>query len=383
MNKINIIQFSPYFPPHKWWIEIVAEEIWINWIKNDLWEFVNIITDFEQGTELEKNEKIIFENEVIWYKKDNVIHIVILSFDIINNFPMYKFCNKKTRLILKYLKWYIKENQDIRILTHTRFFLPSLFWWIFARKNKIKWIHIEHWSDYVNIRNKLNRKIAYFYDRIIGKWIFKKSDKVLAISEACKTFINTEFVDREVSVFYRWMNFEKNINFVKNWNIKLVFVWRLVKLKWVEDLIKAYKKLQIDNQLIIIWDWEERENLEAIKKWLNISFLWFKNKDFIIEYLSKNKCILINPSYQEWMPTTVIEWLFTKSVVVASNVWGTKEISNQDDLILFEAWNIENLKEKLIFAINNYYDLSWLSFDEVNLNFNRYRNIFNLYNLVK
>jgi len=59
-NELNIIQFMPYFPPHKWWLEIVWEEIWINWKKYNLWWFLNVITSFNQEEELEKNEKIIF-----------------------------------------------------------------------------------------------------------------------------------------------------------------------------------------------------------------------------------------------------------------------------------------------------------------------------------
>jgi len=64
-------------------------------------------------------------------------------------------------------------------------------------------VHIEHGSDYVILSSKLKNKVSYLYDRLIGKWIFKKADAIVAISEACKKFINNEFFDREVSVFYR------------------------------------------------------------------------------------------------------------------------------------------------------------------------------------
>lgn len=382
MEKVNIIQFMPYFPPHKWWVETVWQEIWINWKKSDLWGFLNVITNFNQDNDLEKNEKIIFEWDIIWYKKDNIIHLVVPSFEIINNFPMYKFWDKKTRLIFNYLKSYIQENKNIRVITHTRFFLPSLFWWIFARKNNLKWIHIEHWSDYVKLSSKLKTRLSIIYDKIFWKWIFKKADKILAISEACKNFINKEFIDREVSVFYRGIDLPY-IDTKKTWNIKLVFVWRLVNLKWVFNLIESYKKLDIKNDLIIIWDWEEKQNLENISNWFNIIFLWFKDKEFIIDYLSKNNCILVNPSFQEWMPTTVIEWLITKNVVVASDVWWTKEISNNLDLLLFESWNNQELWEKISFAINNYQNLKWKCFDEINKKFSREQNIINLYNLIK
>jgi len=55
----------------------------------------------------------------------------------------------------------------------------------------------------VKLSSKFKTKLSIIYDKIFGKWIFEKSDKVLAISEACKSFINSDFVKREVSVFYR------------------------------------------------------------------------------------------------------------------------------------------------------------------------------------
>lgn len=385
MNKINIIQFMPYFPPHKWWLETVWEEIWINWQKNNLWFFVNIITSFDQEKEIENNEKIIYKDEVIWYIKNNITHLVIPSFEIINNFPMYKFWDKKTKLIFAHLKENFIEKFDvdsIRVITHTRFFLPSLFGWIFARKHKLKWIHIEHGSDYVKLSSKLKTNLSIIYDKLFWKWIFKKADIVLAISEACKRFINNEFIDRDLEVFYRWIDLWK-IDLDKKWDIKFVFIWRLVLLKWVLDLIEVYKELNIKNELIIIWDWDERKNLEKLSFWYNINFLWFKDKEFILDFLWKNNCICINASYMEWLPTSVIESLIMWCPTIASNVWWTSEISDKSDLILFEAWNKDELWKKILQVLENYNDLKWISKNEIEKRFKREESILNLYNFIK
>jgi len=385
-KEINIIQFMPYFPPHKWWLETVWEEIWKYWVKNNMWKFINIVTNFNQKEELEKNEKIVFDNKIIWYKKNWYEVLICPSIEIINNFPVYKIWSKEYRIIKKYLNNKIlEEKNNFRIITHTRFFLTSLIWWLFARKNKIKWIHIEHWSDYVKLSSKIKTQLSIIYDKSFWKWIFKKTDKILAISEACKKFIKKEFVDREVEVFYRGVELI-NLEEIKKWEIKLVFIWRLVKLKWVDILLKAYLDLWIKNKLIIIGDWEEKQNLENFcqKNNLNqVEFLWFKNKNYINKFLVENKCILINPSYQEGLPTSVIEWLFYKNIVIASNVWWTVEISNKPDLILFEAWNIKKLKEKILFWIINFDKYSWLSKKIIQEKFNWDENIKNIYNLLK
>ena len=382
-EKINIIQFMPYFPPHKWWLETVWEEIWKHWVSNELWFFINIVTDFEQWTMFNRYENIVYAWEKIWYFKDWYEVLVIPSFEIINNFPVYKIWSSEYKLVKKYLAEKIGENNgDFRVFTHTRFFLTSFIWWLFARKNNIKWIHIEHGSDYVKLSSKIKSYISILYDKSFWKWVFKKADTVLAISEACRKFIKKEFVNRKVDVFYRWLKVTKtSVN--KSWEIKLLFVWRLVKLKWVENLIQAFKRSGLTNELIIIWDWDEKIELEKISKWLNIQFMWFRESKFIFEYLSQNNCILVNPSYQEWLPTTVIEAIITWNIVVGSNVWGTPEISNKEDLVLYEAWNTEILMQKLLYWVYNYEKLSWLSRKWVREKFDWNTNILKLYNFVK
>ncbi len=74
-------------------------------------------------------------------------------------------------------------HQQVVIQTHTRFFLSSFIGGIFARYYNLPWIHVEHGSDYVKLRSKLYSKLAYIYDRCLGKWITKKAGKIVAISE--------------------------------------------------------------------------------------------------------------------------------------------------------------------------------------------------------
>ena len=201
-EKINIIQFLPYFTPHKWWLETVWEEVGKYWVKNNFWFFINITSNFEQDYYIinDDYEKIIFKWEIIWYKKDWYEVLVVTSFEIINNFPVYKIWSKKYKFIKQYLEE-IEQEQNCRIITHTRFFLSSLIWWLFARKNNIKWIHIEHGSDYVKLSSKLYSYLSIIYDKIIWKWIFKKADKILAISDASKKFILNNFINRKIEVF--------------------------------------------------------------------------------------------------------------------------------------------------------------------------------------
>lgn len=370
-SRVNLLQFSPYFPPHKGWIETVAEEISDYWLKGKYWEIVNVVFDIWQIQKINYTTK--------WYSV-----LLLPSFEIISNFPFPKFWKKEFWKVFSELKEYIKNNKEIKVVTHTRFFLSSFIAGLFAKKFKLKWIHLEHGSDYVKVSSKFKSKLSYYYDRLIWKWIFKKADIILAISNACKKFIQNEFIDREVEVFYRWMDFsniKKNTN--KTWDISFLFVWRLVNLKWVTDLVESYIKWNFSHKLVIIWDGEEKSKLEKQAKNSNINFLWFQSREFIFKYLQNNNCILINPSYQEGMPTTVLEGLMNSCPVLASDVWGTREISLLDDLQLFQAWNKKQLIKKMNFVIKNYNELQGKSFYWVNNTFDWIMNIEILYNKIK
>jgi hypothetical protein len=57
--------------------------------------------------------------------------------------------NTSLAIPLNLREW--NKDEKIIIQTHTRFFLSSFIGWLFAKYHKLKWIHIEHWSDYVKL----------------------------------------------------------------------------------------------------------------------------------------------------------------------------------------------------------------------------------------
>ena len=397
-EKINIIQFLPYFPPHKGGLETVAEEIWKYWVKNNFWDFINIVTEFEQKKELKNNEKIIFEWEIIWYKKAWVEVLVCPSIELINNFPVYKFWDKKYKIIKKYIKNKIWENKNnFRIITHTRFFLTSLFWWIFARKNKIKWIHIEHWSDYVKLSNKFKSFIAFVYDKILWKWIFKKADKILAISEACKSFINREFLDREIEVFYRGLDIPEKLEKVENLKEKfknkiiIWYLWRLYKWKNIETLIKAYYKLdnalQDKVQIVIVWDGEDFERLENLDKDNKIYFTWWKTFKEALAYQKQFDIHFHTSSPWWWLATTLLQAMHFWNLIVATpNEWAKEVIENNKNWFLLKNDSIEEIKRWIKLWVENLWKKEEFSIENKKIIEEKFKwknNILKLYNLVK
>lgn len=412
MQKINLIQFLPYFSPHAWWLETVAEELSYFYAKKWYGEVINVVFDVGQDVSpLEKGGRGIFIN-----KQRGYTVYLLPSFDIIPNFPVPKFWKKEFWEVLKEIKNIITPPASLPpqlrgtegessnkwiVQTHTRFFLSSLIGWIFAKKYKLKWVHVEHGSDYVKLWSILKSKIAYIYDRIIWKWIFKNADEIVAISEWVQNFVvslsssdlirgsNTSTIKNNIQVIYNWIHFIPWKRVENHDVIKLWFVWRLVPLKWVNLLLEAFKKVSeiyTNIELTIIWDWEERENLEKYvqaNNLKNVTFLWQQSREYIANTFLPTVDILVNPSYQEGLPTTVIEWLLSQCVVVASDVWWTKEISKMDDLIIIQKWNWESLNIWLKKAIQTYKLVRWKSKQWVEKKFNWDNNIEEYFNLYK
>ncbi len=393
MRRINIFQFLPYYPPHKGWLETHAQERAQQWVKNWFWKVINITANIWTSYEAENK---IFKEEKKW-----IITYYLPSIEIIPNFPVYKFWNKEVKNLLKEIKNEINNsNQNRIIITRTRFFLTSLIWWIFYklnfRKNKnVKRVHIEHGSWYVKLSSKFKTLVAWLYDKIFGKWIFKKSDLVIPISNACKNFIlqlgwkNTNLWP----VIYRWFDFwkkseevlkkseetEKITEWKKEWKIILWFVGRLYKWKWVENIIKGLQKITMEEiwrkfwrtlkkkiKFIIVGDGEDLEYLKNLVKdlWLEdiIYFIWWKPFEEALAIQSLFD-IHIHSSLPWWgLSGTLIQWMRGAPVIVSSlNEWAkeilkgrvlkrvqkrseenSKKIWREDKGIAILIWNKEN-----------------------------------------
>ncbi len=374
-KKMKVIQFTPYFPPHKWGLEVVAENIGKYLVSGHHAEVINITSSVWQPKE-KQHQLIIFEWEHIGYKINGYQVVTIPSFEIVHNFPCPKFWTKQFRNIMEYIKI---QKADI-IQTHTRFFLQTFMGGIIAKCLKIPQVHVEHGSGHVTGIAGRKKAAARLYDQTFGRLAFAMSDRIISINKKNLEFVSKFTSQKKCEIIYNGIEVPK-IGARKESDsddVKLVFVGRLIRLKWVRILLEACKILMekwIEYfSLEIIWDGEEKSDLEHLMRRLRlqqyVSFLWAKNHDEIITEILPNTDILVNPSLQEWLPTTVLEWLLAGCVVVATNVWWTREISDQKDLVLVEAWNSKRLAEKLEYAIENYKELQWLSESHIKEKFN-------------
>lgn len=339
----RVVHFVPYFPPHAGWLEMYAKE----WAENYAKESGSIlVATFSPGQQ--KKNRV----------QDGYEVIVLPAFDIIHNFPFPKFWLPSFWKGISKIK---KYNPDI-IHTHTRFFLSTFLGWLFAKYHHIPWIHIEHGSGFVVTNKKFVSKMSRIYDMSIGKWCLSHADAIIAVSEACEHFVRDTFAVKNVRTIYRGIDPNFGIPNRSKKEVSIGYIGRLVDLKGVDILIEAFARLLETEgkkwafQLKIVGDGPERKALEKLVEKLNIEkhveFFGSKPIDFVRGELLPSLHIFVNPSLQEWLPTTVIEALAAQCRVVATDVWGTREILRYASFTLVAPRSVRALTDGMIHEID-------------------------------
>lgn len=140
---------------------------------------------------------------------------------------------------------------------------------------------------------------------------------------------------------------------IKNNDLVLTFVGRLVKEKGILDLLNAYDKIKTDNvKFIIIGDLpqSERDN-ETVKLIANYkenpNIIFTGQIDNINEYLYLSDIYCL-PSYREGMPRSIIEGMAMKNAIIATNIRGSREeVIDGENGYLVELESSSEIAEKI------------------------------------
>ncbi|MEX6272537.1 glycosyltransferase, partial [Staphylococcus saprophyticus] len=117
---------------------------------------------------------------------------------------------------------------------------------------------------------------------------------------------------------------------IKNNDIIVTFIGRLVKEKGIIDFLESYSKLKSKNvKFIVLGGLSESER---DKDTINIIEKYKKNTDIIFtgkvsnvnDYLATSDIFCL-PSYREGMPRSIIEAMAMKNAVIATNIRGSRE----------------------------------------------------------
>lgn len=356
---MKIIQFVPSFLPFIGGLQLYADGFAQALVKegNDV-----LIVTFQAG-----------QNRLGISHRFGYNVYVLPSVDLVYNFPFPAFWKKDFWKGLAY----IRDFHAKRYISHTRFFVSAFLCGILAKKNGVIWTHIEHGTDFVQHGSVLVQTCAKLYDWTFGRWVFNYADDIIGVSEWVKGFVS-DFSDRSISVQYR--GFEWFGKITPNTLGDIGFIGRITRSKGVFELVEGFGKYiqeSWDNRkkLLIAWEGPDTELLVQKVQELGISeqviFLGKITPESVYERFYSKISILVNPSYTEWLPTTVIEALLAKCVVIASDVGGTREISSKPDCSLIQPKSVSDIITCLytLFENDSFRSLQGSSFEDVKRKF--------------
>jgi glycosyltransferase involved in cell wall biosynthesis len=192
--------------------------------------------------------------------------------------------------------------------------------------------------------------------QLIFRILYRYSTRVICVSKAVKNHlikINEIKPDKGV-VLYNPVSKPKIYTKKLKSNFEIIYVGRLVKVKNVETLIRAFVKLNKNTLLTIVGDGDEKESLKNLVKSLNIEnkirFLGFSNEPS--KYISQAD-LLVLPSFSEGFGIAAVEAMYQFVPCLCTNVGGIPEfIVDGQTGWLFDPNNLQELILKLNMIIS-------------------------------
>ena len=236
-------------------------------------------------------------------------------------------------MVSSFLKAKFKKNQDI-VHAHN---IPAAL----AMKNttgkKILSLHGIFSQQINQLHGKTTGNISEKYEKNALTW----ADVITVISK--------EAFDYYTDLGYKVFQVPNAIDISsltlsedRRYQKQVIFAGRLSKEKGIETLIEIAKALPEKINLLILGAGPEEQKIKDIStSQKNIHFLGECDKDQTVS-LIRGSDILIQPSLQEAISSTILEAMACKTAVIASDVGGNRElITNHKNGILLEPKNTE------------------------------------------
>jgi glycosyltransferase involved in cell wall biosynthesis len=320
--KLKLAIVTPFFPPHVGGLEGYVSDLDDVLVGHEQVEALTVFTS-RLPREAPSSEDRGDGYRVVRYP----------AFELIPNFPVPMLWRAGFWRALRAARL---GDHDV-LVSHTRFFLSSLLALLWARLTSRRLLHVEHGSDYVQLDGRLARAAARGYDKTLGRFLLRHADAVVAVSQAAAEFVR-ELAGRETVVIHRGIRLELLESAEPDPEILawaagrplVTFVGRLIDGKGVPDLLRAFAQLEtVEAVACVVGDGSRREDLERLAAQLEIS-----ERVSFLGYLPERRAwsvtaasdVVVNPSYTEGLPTSVLEAALLGRAVLATDVGGTREI---------------------------------------------------------
>jgi glycosyltransferase involved in cell wall biosynthesis len=242
-------------------------------------------------------------------------------------------------MISSFLKTKFNNAYDI-VHAHN---IPSALAMKNIKGKKVLSIHGIFSNQINDLHGKTLASISSKYEKNALKW----ADAITVISkEAFDHYTNLGYNVFQVPNAIDTSSLETNVD--KRYSKQIIFAGRLSHEKGIDSLISISQKLTDDTHLIILGTGPEEEKInDLVKNHNNIHFFGYQNKTQTISLIHGSD-ILIQPSLQEGISSTILEAMACKTAIIASDVGGNSElIENNVNGIIIKPHNIDSFVEQI------------------------------------
>jgi len=248
-------------------------------------------------------------------------------------------------MISSFLKAKFKKNFDI-VHAHN---IPS----VLAMKNssgkKILTIHGIFSQQIDQLHGKTSGKISEKYEKDALPW----ADVLTVISK--ESFVHYVSLGYDVIQIPNAINISSLTQNVDRQHKKqIIFAGRLSSEKGIDCLTEIGRNISDDVDLIILGSGPEENKIkEFSEQQKNIHFLGYQNKEKTIS-LIRGSDILIQPSLNEGISSTILEAMACKTLTIATDIGGNKElIKNNKTGFLVTPNSSKEFLEKIDFILSD------------------------------
>jgi glycosyltransferase involved in cell wall biosynthesis len=205
------------------------------------------------------------------------------------------------------------------------------------------------------------KAITGLHERIVGRWIIRRSDRLIAVSSAVADHARSlgARTDR-IDVIPNGVDLAlfKPAERPRSGPPRILFVGRLVPNKGPEILVRAAPAVlekHPNAEFVICGDGPMRRSLEGEVNRLKIAYAFrFLGMVRKVPDVMRDGTILVRPSTLEGMPLTVLEAMACGLPVIATRVGGTPElVKHGEHGLLFEPGDVDGLIGHLLSLLGN------------------------------
>ncbi|MHC1576774.1 MAG: glycosyltransferase family 4 protein [Methanosarcinaceae archaeon] len=232
-----------------------------------------------------------------------------------------------------------KEDADVLHLHNEHAFPSMVYPFKYNRIKKVITVHGQLKGS-SSVFNAFERS----YSHTIGKTIFNSMDKIVVLSRSDRSYVRSisDITKNKISIIPNGIDDRYLQGFItkrpRYYGTKLgdkdkvvLFVGPVIARKGPMDLINAFKNLDRDRlknaRLIITGNGDQLGHCRSFVKRegiKNIVFTGMIPEDGLYS-MYKRADLFVLPSYSEGLPTTILEALYFKTPVVATNIPGVND----------------------------------------------------------